>query len=152
MASKQPWLAKQHPAKQLKRLLGTWTCEATIPGFEKSFISTVQFTWIEKDMLMMMKSKGKPGGPPSGTAVLGADDVNNQLQMLYADVRGVTRIYKVTLNAKEFNWERKAPGFSQKLVGAIRNDGRTIKCEAFKAVNGGRMSHDMYWIYEKHGR
>ncbi|CAN5769005.1 hypothetical protein BH11MYX2_BH11MYX2_14610 [soil metagenome] len=148
MAS-HPWFAKTHPAKNLSRLLGTWRHEAMIPGFAKPFVSTVRFTWIVKDMLLLMKSKGQKGGPPSCTGVLGADDANNELQMLYCDERGVTRIYDVTLNKTEFTWERKAKGFSQKLVCKFSKDGRSIAGEAFKAVNGGRMQHDMMWIYER---
>ncbi|HEY4177906.1 MAG TPA: hypothetical protein VGM90_13760 [Kofleriaceae bacterium] len=147
--AEQPWFSKTHPAKELHRLIGTWRHEAMIPGFEKPFVSTVRCTWIKKDLLLLMKSTGKKGGPPSATAVIGADDTNNKLEMLYCDARGVTRIYDITLNKTEFCWERKAKGFSQKLVCKFSKDGRSINGEAFKAVNGGRMQHDMMWIYQR---
>jgi hypothetical protein len=83
-----PAFAKQHPAKKLRRLLGTWHEEATFPNGEV-ITGTVTFRWLEKDMLMVMKGKMRRL-IPSSTSVLGADDVLDQLMMLYADERGVT--------------------------------------------------------------
>jgi hypothetical protein len=47
--------------------------------------------------------------------------------MLYADSRGVFRVYQMSLFDGVWKLTRQASGFSQRFVGAWNADGRTIR-------------------------
>ena len=73
------------------------------------------FAWLAEDALMTMRSKMRRL-IPSSVAVLGADDVLDQLTMLYSDDRGVTRTYAMELARTRLTFHRKAPRFHQRFA------------------------------------
>ena len=64
----------------------------------------------------------------STQSVMGLDDTTLRVTQLYADDRGVFRIYRGSMTDDEWRLERAAPGFDQRFVGAFRDDGRIIEC------------------------
>ena len=82
-------------------------------------------TWLEKNALLALRIHVRRG-PPKSVSVLGADDANDSLCMLYTDDRGVTRRYEMTLTPRFWTLRRKAPGFSQRFLGRFDVRRRTI--------------------------
>ena len=144
MAGK-PWFAKQHPATQLKRLLGRWSAAATFPNGDV-VRGAVTYRWLAKDALMIARSRMRKLIPAS-VSILGADDVNNQLTMLYSDERGVTRTYAMKLTRTTLTFERKAPRFHQRFVGRFARNGREIRGAWQKSTTGRRWEHDFTIVY-----
>jgi len=129
--------AKPNPALQpLRALVGTWATVGThalVPG--KTFHGHASFTWIEGGAFLVMRSRIDEPEIPSGIAVFGTDDATGECSMLYFDERGVSRRYEVSFRDNEWRWWRNAPGFSQRAVGTVAADGRTI-------VSCGELSRD----------
>ena len=129
--------AKANPAlAPLGVLVGTWKTVGThplVPG--KTFHGRTSFAWIEGGAFLVMRSQIDEPEIPSGIAVFGSDDSSGECTMLYFDERGVSRRYETTLQRNEWRWWRNAPGFSQRFVGSVATDGRTI-------VSHGELSRD----------
>ena len=153
-APKPPSLASRHPAKDLRRLAGSWALQVFFPGVFEPLHGTVTFRWLQKNALMVMRSsvrgaqRGK-AGPPTSTSVLGADDVHNSYTMLYSDERGVTREYAMKLTRATWTLERKAPRFSQRFTGRFASNGRMIQGWWEKSTDGRRWKHDLLMVYKK---
>jgi len=115
----------------LARLIGTWEFQPLVEG-RSAGRGRATFKWIE-DLLLLERSTAEwtdPGwvenAPRTTTAVIGFDDSTGEVVQLYADDRGVFRIYRGTLSDDEWMLKRAAPNFHQRFVGAFRDDGRTI--------------------------
>lgn len=153
-ARKAPWLASRHPAKDLRRLAGSWSLQVFFPGVFEPLHGTVTFRWLVKNALIVMRSsvrgsqRGKVG-PPTSTSVLGADDVHDRYTMLYSDERGVTREYAMKLTRATWTLERKAPRFSQRFTGRFASNGRVIQGLWEKSTDGRRWKHDLLMVYKK---
>ena len=129
--------AKPNPALEpLSVLVGTWDTVGThplVPG--TTFHGRTTFDWLEGGAFLIMRSQIDEPGIPSGIAVFGSDDTTGECSMLYFDERGVSRRYEASLRDGEWQWWRSAPEFSQRFIGTIAADGRTI-------VGRGEMSRD----------
>ena len=91
------------------------------------------FEWIEGGAFLLENSVAEwtdPGwvqnAPKTTQAVIGFDDTTLEVTQLYADDRGVTRVYRGTLTDDHWRLERAAPGFHQRFFGEFDDDGRTI--------------------------
>ncbi len=116
----------------LGRLIGTWEFEPFVEG-RSAGRGRATFEWIEDGTFVLERSEAEwtdPGwvenAPATTLAVLGFDDSTDEVTQLYADSRGVSRIYRGTLTDAEWRLERAAPDFHQRFVGVFRDDGRTI--------------------------
>jgi len=59
--------------------------------------------------------------------VFGLDEYSGTFSMLYADARGVSRVYRSTLVAGEWKiWGQAGPEFYQRFTGVISPDGTAI--------------------------
>lgn len=66
--------------------------------------------------------------------IIGGDEANPELSVLYADDRPVSRVYRMTWDGTVWKIWRDAPGFRQRFEGRLGNRGRSIvghwdKCE-----------------------
>ncbi len=116
----------------LELLIGTWEFEPLVEG-RSAGRGRATFEWIEGGAFVLERSAAEwtdPGwvenAPDTIHAVLGFDDSTGEVTQLYADSRGVFRIYRGTLTDTEWLLERPAPDFHQRFVGVFRDDGRTI--------------------------
>lgn len=132
---------KPNPAlAPLGVLIGTWHTVGThplVPG--KTFHGRTTFEWLEGGAFLLMRSQIDEPEIPSGIAILGTDDATAEWSMLYFDERGVSRRYATTFRDSEWRWWRDAPELSQRFVGSVAADGRTI-------VSRGELSRDgQHW-------
>jgi hypothetical protein len=147
MAKRPVWLARTHPAKKLALLVGRWDVEVLFPG-KPPLRGAATGTWLEKNALLALRIHVR-GGPPKSVSVLGADDANDSLCMLYTDERGVTRRYEMTLTPRSWTLTRKAPGFSQRFLGRFDVRRRTIHGVWQTSADGRRWLHDFHMTYTK---
>jgi hypothetical protein len=143
--------AKPNPRLQLLNVLvGTWTTTGThslLPG--KVFHGRTTFTWIEGGAFLAMHSQIDEPEIPSGIAIFGTDDTTGECSMLYFDERDVSRRYETRVEGAEWRWWRNASDFSQRFVGTISVDGRTIVSRGEYSRNGGPWESDLALTYRR---
>ena len=139
----------------LERLVGTWEFEALVEGRSMGR-GHATFEWIEDGSFLQERSHAywtDPGwvenAPASTQAVMGFDDTTFELSQLYADDRGVFRIYRGRVTDDEWQLERAAPDFHQRFVGSFRDDGRTIEGRWEWSPDGTAWELDFPIIYHK---
>ena len=143
--------AKPNPAlKPLAVLVGTWHTMGThplVPG--TTFHGRTSFAWFEGGAFLVMHSQIDEPEIPSGIAVFGTDDTTGECSMLYFDERGVSRRYEVTLRDNVWKWWRNTPEFSQRFVGEIADDERTIISRGELSRDGASWQPDLQLTYTR---
>jgi hypothetical protein len=143
--------AKPNPRLQpLSVLVGTWETVGThplVPG--KTFHGSVSFSWIHGGAFLLMHSQIDEPEIPTAIAVFGTDDGTDGCSMLYFDEREVSRRYEVRLDGNEWRWWRDAPDFSQRFVGTITPDGRTIVGRGEYSRDSGPWEPDLALTYNR---
>jgi hypothetical protein len=149
MSPPKPRLSRRHLPHRLRRLIGTWTVEGRfVGGTEVQYVrGTATFRWLVEDALVVVRTCMTVA--PELTAVVGADDTHNAFTMLYSDERGVVRRYEMTLTAHRWMLRRRAAGFSQRFIGRLAANGRSIRATWEKSADGRRWLRDFRLTYIK---
>jgi hypothetical protein len=141
----------------LARLAGTWGFEPLVDG-QSAGEGRATFAWIEGGAFLLERSVAEwtdPGwienAPKATQSVIGFDDTTLEVTQLYADDRGVTRVYRGTLTDDQWRLERAAPGFHQRFVGEFRDGGRTIGGRWESSPDGTAWELDFPITYRKSG-
>jgi hypothetical protein len=122
--------------RALEPLVGEWRLKASIGG-QPIGSGRVSFRWIEDGAFLLQRADREPpppgapsewveGSPEPVVTVIGLDESTGQFTMLYADARGVSRVYRMSLSGGEWSIWRNAPGFSQRFAGLFAEDLSTI--------------------------
>ena len=143
--------AKPNPRLQpLSVLVGTWNTVGTHPLVpDKTLHGRTSFGWIEGGAFLRMQSQIDEPEIPTAIALFGTDDASDACSMLYFDERGVSRRYEVRVEGGEWRWWRDAPDFSQRFVGTIAPDGRTIVGRGEYSRDGGPWEPDLALTYTR---
>ena len=119
-----------------------------VPG--KAFHGRVMFTWLESGAFLLFQSHIDASEIPDGVAILGTDDATpNAGAMLYFDVRNVSREYRWTISGNVWTWSRNEPGFSQRMVLTIAEDGQSIEAKGQMSQNGQPWEPDLQLTYSR---
>jgi hypothetical protein len=135
---------------ELQVLAGGWDMEVSeasfLPDPGATLCGPVTFEWIEEGALLVMRM----GGAGAATWIIGRDDADPGYQVLYADDRGVSRVYEMSFSDDTWRMWRDTPAFSQRFdaeVGAGRTE---INGSWQKSVDGGRTwEHDFKVRYTR---
>lgn len=128
-------------------LVGEWKTTGMhplVPG--KTFHGRTSFEWIEGGAYLMMRSEIDEPEIPSGVAIFGSDDSAGSYSMLYFDERGVSRMYKASLERNTISWWRDSEEFSQRMVLTIQNE-KTMSAKGEMNRNGGAWEGDLELSY-----
>ena len=135
----------------LAALVGEWTTVGThplVPG--KTFHGHATFSWLESGAFLLFHSQIDEPDIPDGVAILGTDDATPDAgAMLYFDVRNVSREYRWTISGNVWTWSRDAPGFSQRMVLTIAEDGQSIEAKGQMSRNGQSWEPDLQLTYSR---
>ncbi len=123
------------PVERLGVFVGEWTMRAAVGGQEVGRGRT-EFRWIEGGAFLVQHAQAEPtesapaeweaNSPFPLTTIIGLDDTTEHLCMLYADSRGVFRLYQMSVSDGVWRLWREAPGFFQRFAGTFGDDGNTI--------------------------
>jgi hypothetical protein len=112
--------------------------------------------WIEDGAFLLERSHADwtdPGwvenAPVSTQSVIGFDDPTFEVTQLYAEARGVFRIYRGRVTDHQWRLERAAPDFHQRFVGAFGDDGRRIEGRWESSPDGTAWQLDFPITYRK---
>ena len=139
----------------LERLVGTWEFEPFVQGRSMGR-GRATFQWIEDGAFLLERSHADwtdPGwvenAPMSTQSVMGFDDTTFEVTQLYADDRGVFRIYRGSGDRRRVAARAGRPDFHQRFVGAFRDDGRTIEGRWETSPDGTTWELDFPITYRK---
>lgn len=137
--------------QQFATLVGEWTMVGRHPGFPSPAHGRSTFEWLMEGSLLVWHFDWESGGPPNALSVIGHDDANvaDTCSMLYADVRGVTRIYQMRLEDGVWKMWRDSPGFSQRMTGTFSEDGATIVVHGELSRDGVNWEQDLDVTYTR---
>ena len=132
-------------------LIGEWTtigAHPMLPG--KTFHGRATFTWLQSGAFLLFQSHIDEPEIPDGVAILGTDDAALDAgAMLYFDVRNVSREYRWTISGNVWTWSRDEPGFSQRMVFTIADDGQSIEATGQMSRNSQPWEPDLQTTYSR---
>lgn len=134
--------------EQLSVLLGEWT------GSSKAFSeghARMSVALTEDGRYVRIDSKEDDKRFPEGTQLIGGDDARDECTVLYYDERGVRRVYNTSVEGGVWRVWREAPGFNQRYIGRISEDGRSIAGQWEFSEDGKDWKVDFDLNYEKIG-
>lgn len=139
--------------RQLEILVGEWDMAGIHPAFPSAVHGHSSFAWLMEGSLLVWHFEWEPPGPPSAISVIGHDDeAVDTCTMLYADERGVARIYRLRLADGVWTMWRESPGFSQRITGKLSADGNTIASHGELSRDGARWEQDLDVMYTRKQR
>ncbi|HET6320386.1 MAG TPA: hypothetical protein VFG86_28345 [Chloroflexota bacterium] len=137
--------------RALALLVGEWStvgAHPLLPG--KTLHGRTTFSWLESGAFLRFHMHIEEPEIPDGIAILGTDEATPDAgAMLYFDVRDVSREYRWTISANVFTWSREAPGFSQRMVHTIAEDGQSIEAKGEMSRNGQAWEPDLQLSYSR---
>ena len=135
--------------KQFDSLIGEWDMVGTHPQLPAAVQGHASFEWLREGALLVWHFEWERGGPPSAISVIGHDDAGETCSMLYADERGVARIYQMSLEGGVWKMWRESPGFSQRMIGTISSDGNSITSHGELSRDGATWEEDLSVTYTR---
>jgi hypothetical protein len=146
--------------QRLDALVGEWEIQAIVDGKTVSGGRTT-FAWVEEGKFLVQHTDAQPEGdvPPEWvtnspfptTTMMGLDDTSETFTMLYADARGVYRVYQMSLDGGIWQIWREAPGFHQRFTGTFSADGDTINARWEGSPDGSTWALDFEMTYARVG-
>jgi hypothetical protein len=136
--------------RELEPLVGEWKVQMVPPGGEPvdAGARTV-FEWHDSRAHLIQRVSVDLPEAPDSISVIGCDGTNGTYFQLYADDRGVCRVYEMSIGDGEWRLRRDGEPFSQRFTGRFEDGGRTIRGRWELAVDGGHFRHDFDLIYSK---
>jgi hypothetical protein len=146
--------------RRLDPLVGEWEMSVNIEGNEVVGGRT-EFRWIEGGAFLIqhadadLSAEGVPRGwiensPFPVVTIIGLDDRSERFSYLYSDGRGVSRVYEMTLEEREWRiWGQAGPEFFQRFAGTFGEDGKTIASRWEKSSDGSNWELDFELTYTK---
>src|SRR3954470_8680033 len=131
-------------------LIGTWDSEAKHRAVDEIVTGHVTYEWLESGHFVVLRSHNDHPQFPDAISIIGAPEEGEGLVLEYFDSRGVRRTYNVAIEDGVMRWWRDAPGFHQRLVARLGDDG--FEAEFELAETPGDWQHDMKVTYRRRKR
>lgn len=134
----------------LNVLVGEWEMEVSVGGVSLARAKT-DFKWFEGGAFLIQHSVAEPplpttpqiwidNNPNPIVVVIGYDDFSQKFYSVYTDVRGVRRVYQMSLEDKVWKfWGQAGSKFFQRFEGKISDNGNIIN------ANVERSPDDKNW-------
>jgi hypothetical protein len=119
-----------------------------LPDPEATVHGPVSFEWIEQGAALVIRMGD--AATPAATWIIGRDDAEPGYHVLYADDRGVSRVYRMSFGDGRWRMWRDTPEFSQRFEADITPDREEINGSWQKSVDGGATwEHDFRVRYRR---
>ena len=138
---------KTNPAlADLEPLVGRWRMElhnaAFLPDPDARATGSTDIAWIEDGSALRMR-QGDANSPQAAVWIVGRDESEPDYSVLYADGRGVSRIYRMSFEGGQWRMSRSTSEFSQRFSAQLDPDARAIRGRWEKSVDqGATWEHD----------
>ncbi|MBO0823188.1 MAG: hypothetical protein J2P27_04930 [Actinobacteria bacterium] len=132
----------------LQFLVGTWQMELSAASFlpdpEARLHGSVTFEWIDRGAALAMRMGD------AATWIIGRDDSQPDYCVLYADDRGVSRVYQMSFGDGAWRIWRDTPEFSQRFEAKVSAGQAEIIGSWQKSTDGGAIwEHDFNVRYSR---
>jgi hypothetical protein len=144
---------------RLGALVGAWQMSATVGGQDIGGTAHTTFAWLEDGAFLVQHADAEldpsvpdewaANSPVPVTTITGLDDAAGTYSQLYADGRGVFRIYQMTFEDGVWRLWREAPGFHQRFEAIFSDDGATITGRWESSRDGTEWSPDFEVTYTR---
>jgi len=133
---------------QVQFLVGAWDMElsdaAFLPDPDAKVSGSVTVEWNGHGAALVMRMGD------TATWIIGRDESEPDYTVLYADDRGVSRVYRMSLTKSNWRIWRNTAEFSQRFDAEISSDQAEIKGSWQKSVDGGTTwEHDFKVRYSR---
>jgi hypothetical protein len=136
--------------RRLEPLVGTWELETRGAGGEPwPGAGRVTFQWHDSWAHLIQRTTIEVPDAPDAIAIIGCDAANGTYFQLYADGRGVCRVYNMSIGEGEWTLWRDGPPFAQRFTATISDDGDTIAGRWDKDDPPGTFTTDFYLTYHR---
>ena len=137
----------------LESLIGHWTMELYgaefLPAPDTRVTGSIDIEWILDGAAVAM-CQGDPEHPPASEWIIGRDESEEHYTVLYADGRGVSRVYRMSIKGTQWRIWRDTPAFSQRFEAELEPDGRRITGRWEKSEDqGANWKHDFNIDYTR---
>ena len=113
--------------RQLDRLIGEWTMEATWPSGENwPGGGKFTFEWHDSGRHVVWRGSAELPEAPDNVSIIGCDGANGTYIVLYSDERNVCRIYEMSIDDQEWKLWREGEPFSQRFTATFSADGNAM--------------------------
>ena len=130
--------------------VGQWAIEIVLPGDPPTLVQgRASFDRIEGGAFLVMRAEVDWEGPSGSVSVIGRDDAGEDYTMVYADRRGVSRVYGMSFRDGVLRQWRNAPGFAQRFTGTLGEDGSTMAAKWETSTDGTTWEHDFDLTYRR---
>ena len=138
----------------LQFLVGSWDMELSeasfLPDPDAKVGVSVTFEWIEQGAALVMRMGDV--ATPAATWIIGRDDSDPDYYVLYADDRGVSRVYRMTLRDGTWRIWRDTAEFSQRFQAEVSPRQAEISGSWQKSIDRGTTwEHDFRVRYSRPG-
>lgn len=146
----------QNPTLQaLEVLVGDWEMELSnasfLPSPSTTVRSSVAVEWVQDNAFLLMRMGERPPSPSTAIWLISRDESFPTYTMLYYDARHVSRVYEMSFSENVWKVWRQSPGFSQRFLGEVSGDGKTVIAHWEKSTDGTSWEHDFDVTYKKLG-
>jgi hypothetical protein len=133
----------------LRFLVGAWDMELSAASFlpdpDATVHGSVSFEWIEEGAALVMRMG-------TATWIIGRDEAEPRYNVLYADDRGVSRVYLMSFSDGAWRMWRDTPEFAQRFEGQVSAGEAEINGTWRKSSDGGSTwEHDFNVRYRRAG-
>jgi hypothetical protein len=133
---------------ELQFLVGAWDMELSGASFlsdpDDKVHGSATFEWIGQGAALVMRLGAM------ATWIIGRDDAGPDYCVLYADDRGVSRVYRMSFGEGTWRMWRNTPELSQRFDAGVTADRAEINGRWRKSVDGGRTwEHDFTVRYSR---
>jgi hypothetical protein len=135
--------------QQFEVLVGEWNMLGTHPALPSAVQGHSSFEWLVAGALLLWRFDWQPDDIPSALSVIGRDDAAETCSLLYADVRGVARIYQMRFEGGVWKMWRDSLGFSQRMTGSFSEDSNTITSHGELSYDGSTWEPDLSVTYTR---
>jgi len=115
---------------------------AFLPERETRLSGSITIGWIEDGSALRIR-QGDSEHPPAAVWIIGRHEREASYSVLYADDRGVSRIYNMSLENASWRMWRDTPEFSQRFDAQLEPSGEAIRAGWQKSTDhGATWEHD----------
>jgi hypothetical protein len=142
--------------QRLAVLVGEWNMVPEFKGLPPvEGAARVVFEWMPGKRFLIQRWEVPLAEAPDGIAIIGADpERDGNFLQHYFDMRGVARVYRMSLSDVAWRLWRETPDFSpltfaQRYTGTFTDEGRTIAGFWEICHDGETWEHDFDLTYTK---
>jgi hypothetical protein len=138
----------------LEFLAGAWDMELSgasfLPNPDAKVVAPVTFDWVEQGAALVMRMGDAT--TPTASWIIGRDGSEADYHVLYADDRGVSRVYRMSYSEGAWRTWRDTPEFAQRFDAQVSADQTEINGSWHKSPDSGVTGeHDFSISYRRLG-